>query len=90
MVNESKLTNEQIDFLKTYCPSDEHITSWNECNLITDKLALKGISTDELRSIRNSVVRLYSELRKTDSKIDYMLSMMSVTAVIDNHMYNII
>lgn len=82
------LTDKQKDFLKVYKPLSKYITNFNECNQITDILSLKELNFQELMAIRNSVVLFYTELIKTDEK-ECMTSLMSVTAVIDNFIYNI-
>lgn len=89
--------NEQIDFLTNYCPKDDFFTSNNEIELICDNLEFLGKTIDEFRAIRNSVVKFYTELKdnelniekkRTDKYWKFHNAMMSVTAVIDNYMYN--
>ena len=81
---------EQKAFLKTYSPEDKHITNWGEYNLICKVLDLRTISKEEICQLRDEVVDYYDELadkcRETDKakSYDYITSMMSVTAVIDD------
>ena len=86
-----ELNPDMIIFLKEYSPKEKHITSLKEIRLIEDKLNIAKYSNN-LRALRNSVVQLYNELINEDptnrNKVyDYMESMMSVTAVIDNYIY---
>ena len=86
-----ELNSDMITFLKEYSPEEKHITSLKEIRLIEDKLNIDNYRNN-LRALRNSVVQLYDELINTDptnrNKVyDYMESMMSVTAVIDNYTY---
>ena len=86
-----ELNSDMITFLKEYSPEEKHITSLKEIRLIEDKLNIDNYRNN-LRALRNSVVQLYDELINTDptnrNKVyDYMESMMSVTAVIDNYAY---
>ena len=85
------LNPDMVTFLKSYLPKEKHITSRKEIRLIEDKLNIAKYS-DNLRALRNSVVQFYDELINEDptnrNKVyDYMESMMSVTAVIDNYTY---
>ena len=80
-----------IIFLKEYSPKEKHITSLKEIRLIEDKLNIAKYSNN-LRALRNSVVQLYDDLMNEDPTnrnmvYDYMESMMSITAVIDNYIY---
>ena len=86
-----ELNPDMIIFLKEYSPEEKHITSRKEIRLIEDKLNIAKYSNN-LRALRNSVVQFYDELVNEDptnrNKVyDYMESMMSVTAVIDNYTY---
>ena len=86
-----ELNSDMINFLKEYSPEEKHITSLKEIRLIEDKLNIDNYRNN-LRALRNSVVQLYDELINKDptnrNKVyDYMESMMSVTAVIDNYAY---
>ena len=85
------LNPDMVTFLKSYSPKEKHITSLKEIRLIEDKLNRDKYSNN-LRALRNSVVQFYDELiheEPTNRNIayDYMESMMSVTAVIDNYAY---
>ena len=85
------LNPDMVSFLKEYSPKEKHITSLKEIRLIEDKLNIAKYS-DNLRALRNSVVQFYNELINEDPTnrnmvYDYMESMMSVTAVIDNYTY---
>ena len=90
-----ELNPDMIIFLKEYSPEEKHITSLKEIRLIEDKLNIAKYMkeySNNLRALRNSVVQLYNELINEDptnrNKVyDYMESMMSVTAVIDNYAY---
>lgn len=79
-----ELTDEQIKFLEEYAPKDDLFTSYNECNQIIEKFDLKN--QNKLTDLRNAVVNFYVELRKRTGK-DYMISMQSVTSVIDYVFY---
>ena len=85
------LNPDMVTFLKSYSPKEKHITSFKEIRLIEDKLNISKYS-DNLRALRNSVVQFYDDLINEDPTnrniaYDYMESMMSVTAVIDNYAY---
>ena len=76
-----------IDWLKSYKPKDEHITSWPEYKMIAKKLELYDATPEHVQSARNIAVATYHELKKkaTDSeRWDLTNAMMSVTAVIDD------
>lgn len=88
--------NEQIEFLTGYCPEDDFFTSNKEIEIVANNLELSEKTTDELRAIRNSVVKFYTELednefniegKRTDKFWKFHTAMMSVTAVIDNYIY---
>ena len=88
--------NEQIKFLTDYCPEDDFFTSNKEIELVANNLDLSEKTTVELRAIRNSIVKFYSELednelnikgKRTDNFWKFHTAMMSVTAVIDNYIY---
>ena len=79
-----ELTDEQIKFLEEYVPKDDLFTSYNECNQIIEKFDLKN--QNKLTDLRNAVVNFYVELRKRTGK-DSMISMQSVTSVIDYAFY---
>lgn len=86
-----ELNPDMIIFLKKYSPEEKHITSLKEIRLIEDKLNIAKYSNN-LRALRNSVVQFYNELINEDPTnrnmaYDYMESMMSVAAVIDNYAY---
>jgi hypothetical protein len=86
-MNETTFTfsNEQIEFLNSYCPKDDMFTSNEECELVIEKLGLSNLSLRSLRECRNAVVQFYSNKRHTNRLDDYMTPMMSVTAVIDHY-----
>ena len=88
---------EQIEFLTRYCPKDDFFTSSEEIEIIRNNLELLGKTIDELRTIRNSVVKFYTKLKDNELNIEgkhtdkfwkFHTAMMSVTAVIDNYIYN--
>ena len=60
--------NEQIEFLTSYCPKDDFFTSSEEIEIIRNNLELLGKTIDELRAIRNSVVKFYTKLKDNDRK----------------------
>lgn len=73
----AELTPEQKTFLDGYTPKDKHFTSFEEIEQIKNVLGLSDqMGREEIRAVRNSVVRYYSGK-------DRSLSMMSVTAAID-------
>lgn len=78
-------SNEQIEFLNSYCPKDDMFTSNEECKLVINALDLSSLTLDEMRICRNAVVQFYSNKRHTNRLEDYMIPMMSVTAVIDHY-----
>lgn len=83
------LTSDMRIFLRGYSPKEKHFTSLEEIRLVEDKLNIKSYR-DRLRVLRNAVVQFYNDLideHPTDKSMvyDYMESMMSVTAVIDNY-----
>lgn len=89
--------NEQIEFLTRYCPKDDFFTSSEEIEIIRNNLELLGKTIDELRAMRNSVVKFYTKLKDNELNIEgkhtdkfwkFHTAMMSVTAVIDNYIYN--
>lgn len=90
-----QLTLTQRDFLYTYIPKDKGDTSTLEMKKIISIFGLdEGISVEDMRAIRNSVVRFYSHLHRglliggTERRLDdNMEAMQSITAVIDNCMY---
>ena len=87
-----ELTSDMKNFLKGYSPKEEHFTSINEIRLVEDNLNIDNYK-DNLRALRNSVVEFYDELidenpNDRNMTYAYMESMMSVTAVIDNYIYN--
>lgn len=85
------LTSDMRIFLRGYSPKEKHFTSIEEIRLIEDKLNIESYR-DRLRVLRNAVIQFYNDLideHPNDKSMvyDYMESMMSVTAVIDNYMY---
>lgn len=93
----AELSQNQIDFLREYAPKDRMFTSSLEMKRIISKFGLdEGISVENMRAIRNSVVRFYSNLQRglliggTEEKLDRnMKALQSVTAVIDYQMYRV-
>ena len=77
-------TQKQVEFLNSYRPENDFVTSIEEYELIVDTLNLAQLSLYSLTECRNAVVRFYSDKRKTDYVNDYMTPMMSVTAAIDH------
>jgi len=89
-----ELSNDMNQFLDTYHPKDEGITSLDEMKKIMMFLEIDGKDNDELRSIRNSVVKFYSDKIKYlhdsgnhEEAFNEMESMQSVTCVIDHSFY---
>ena len=84
------MRQDQKEFLKNYQPKDKFFTSWEEVDLIKEKLELEGMDADQLCEIRDEVVEYYEGLRDklfdTDREkfYDMMESIQSVTAVIDH------
>jgi hypothetical protein len=85
-MNETTFTfsNEQIEFLNSYRPKNDMITSIEECELVIEKLGLSKLSLRGLCECRNAVVQFYSNKQHTDC-LENMIPMMSVTAVIDHY-----
>ena len=86
-----ELTSDMKTFLKGYSPKEKHFTSIEEIRLVEDNLNIANYRNN-LQSLRNSVVQFYDELidenpNDKNMTYDYMESMMSVTAIIDNYIY---
>lgn len=82
------MNTKTINFLSTYSPKDENITSREEMNQIADALNLKSEkTTEELRSIRNEVMDFYNEKMNQEGWQKWMTPMQSVTSVIEFVMY---
>ena len=87
-----ELTPDMKAFLKGYSPKEKHFTSIEEIRLVEDNLNIANYRNN-LQALRNSVVEFYDELidenpNDRNMTYTYMESMMSVTAVIDNYIYN--
>lgn len=80
----ARLVHNQQTFLKNYAPKDRFMTTSNESEKIISELSLINLSVLSLRAVRNAVVDYYSTLMKIDREKEYMPSLQSVTAVIDN------
>lgn len=80
----ARLAHNQQTFLKNYVPKDRFMTTSNESEKIISELSLINLSVLSLRAVRNAVVDYYSTLMKIDREKEYMPSLQSVTAVIDN------
>ena len=86
-----ELTSDMKTFLKGYTPKEKHFTSIEEIRLVEDNLNIANYRNN-LQALRNSVVQFYDELidenpNDRNMTYDYMESMMSVTAIIDNYIY---
>lgn len=86
-----ELTSDMKTFLKGYSPKEKHFTSIEEIKLVEDNLNIANYRNN-LQALRNSVVQFYDELidenpNNRNMVYDYMESMMSVTAIIDNYIY---
>ena len=86
-----ELTSDMKTFLKGYSPKEKHFTSIEEITLVEDNLNIANYRNN-LQALRNSVVQFYDELidenpNNRNMVYDYMESMMSVTAIIDNYIY---
>lgn len=86
-----ELTSDMKTFLKGYSPKEKHFTSIEEIRLVEDNLNIANYRNN-LQALRNSVVQFYDELidenpNDRNMTYDYMESMMSVTAIIDNYIY---
>lgn len=84
------LTEDQRIFLRGYAPKSRHFTSQEEMQLIYAMLNIAE-HLHELTALRNTVVQFYDECigdgSDRDLTYEFMNSMMSVTAVIDNCIY---
>jgi hypothetical protein len=80
----ARLAHNQQNFLKNYAPKDRFMTTSHESEKIIGELSLNSLSVLSLRAVRNAVVDYYSTLMKIDREMEYMPSLQSVTAVIDN------
>ena len=92
----AELSQNQLDFLREYAPKGKGYTSTLEMKKIISKFGLDaGIDVEDMRAIRNSVVRFYSNLQRelliggTEEKLRNMEALQSVTAVIDHQMYRV-
>ena len=93
----AELSQNQLDFLREYAPKDKSFTSSLEMKKIISKFGLdEGIDVEDMRAIRNSVVRFYFNLQRNlliggienEKELDRsMEALQSVTAVIDHQMY---
>lgn len=90
------LTDEQKEFLKQYKPANCYSTSEDEIKKIADALNLQSYTdVEELRTVRNAAVVVYSEYRRSfewEDPVKYYdigYSLMSVTAVIDHFMFKL-
>lgn len=86
-----ELTSDMKTFLKGYSPKEKHFTSIEEIRLVEDNLNIANYRNN-LQALRKSVVQFYDELidenpNDRNMTYDYMESMMSVTAIIDNYIY---
>lgn len=85
------LDESQAKFLDSYVPKDECCTTGEEMEAVDKALDLSELTIDNLRATRNSVVLFYHDRRlvEFDSKRydDLLNAMMSVTAVIDHHIF---
>ena len=86
-----ELTSDMKTFLKGYSPKEKHFTSIEEIRLVEDNINIANYRNN-LQALRNSVVQFYDELidenpNDRNMTYDYMESMMSVTAIIDNYIY---
>ena len=92
----AELTNEMREFLKGYSPADHWVTTREEMLAVAVGLNLAAADTaEELRAIRNSVVKFYDSIAFTINEAGeevraenfdfHWNGMMSVTAVIDNY-----
>lgn len=94
-------SKEIADFLMSYQPADEHITSHPEIYKIGRIFNLINISDEMRQEIRNNVVKFYNRLMdneiiydengkyngRTDQWWKYSTAMMSVTTAIDYYKY---
>lgn len=91
----TKFNSEVKSFLKEYMPADKYFTSFDEIELVENKLGLKGLSREEIDVVRNTVVLFYDNLMdnefelngRTEIYYDFVTAMQSVTGVIDNYIY---
>lgn len=91
----TRFSKEVKKFLKSYMPEDKHFTSFDEIETIEKVLELNGKTSDEINTIRNTVVLFYDNLMdnefdtngRNDVWWNFNVAMMSVTAAIDNYLY---
>ena len=88
-------------FLANYYPSNKHYTSEFDIKRIVNNLGIEDASKDELKELRNTVVKYYNEILDTEIYFDennnyigrsekyykYLESLQSVTTVIDHYIY---
>jgi len=93
----ANLSQNQVDFLRDYCPKDKTYTSTLEMKNIISKFGLdeEGVSVEDMQAMRNSIVRFYTHLHRgvlingDEERLDRIaLALMSVTSVFDNAMYH--
>lgn len=82
----------KYDFLKGFTPKNEHYTTNEEVELVTEALGLEGNNERGISFIRDYVVMTYSDLMKeveddTEKRWSYSVAMMSVTSVVDHYRY---
>ena len=89
----AELTDEQKTFIERAQIGDMFVTS-EQVDEIAETFALNGKSRDELRAIRNSVVRYLSDLTSIARMLEnvkeydrYHNALSGITAVIDHTIY---
>lgn len=85
-INLVELQEIQKRFLLGYAPKDLNMTSRREMRKINDALDLEHIDRSELTPLRNSVILFYRKVKQALG-VDYFYSSLSVTAVIDEVIY---
>lgn len=96
------LDESQEKFLDRYVPEDECCTTGEEMEAVDKALDLSELTIDNLRATRNSVVVFYHNRKEEERELidsdpqpancckryeDLTNAMMSVTAVIDHHIF---
>ena len=98
----SLFTTSQWDFILNYTSANAHFTSPEEMTQISDVFGFKYRSYPELKALRNNIVATYTAMMdnaiiydkngkyqgRTEGFYKHMSAMQSITAVIDNAMYN--
>ena len=85
------ISDEQKEFIKSYCPKDRLVTSAEETKRIDDVFFLSKTDKSSLTPLRNAVMTYSKEYRESlDCEAEYRAfqGALSITAVIDFYLYS--